>query len=255
MSICRRKGLLQCGVSRKWCGEHMNRFATLLALGCGLVLPAGQALAQDGRGMRQMLGAIGLVEPERDPIDYKARPPLVVPPSMALRTPSAGSAAETNPNWPKDPDVEARKAADAEARKPATEREKYILGQRPLLSQEELRKGRINAPPITVPTRSAMDQSPYEVMQEPIIIGRELAAQKAAREDPRFLSREEPKRRYLSDPPVGIRAPAAGAELVKPPSDGPRPMQSRFGQQEFIAEQARRGALPDGLEFAGSPPR
>lgn len=219
----------------------MNKFVTALVLGGGLALGAGQAIAQEGTGMRHIMGWIGLVEPERDPIDYRARAPLVVPPQMRLPEPK-DPASGRNANWPNDPDLAARAAASADARLPATQREKYILGQRPLLSQDELRKGRINAPPLNAPPAKSLDDSAYDTVIKPIVIGREIAAQRAAKEDLSNLSRDEPQRRYLSDPPVGYRKPASSAAFGDTGGrEAPRPFQ-KPGQEarDFIMEQARR---------------
>ena len=203
-----------------------------------LTMSSGSAKAQDGTMIRNFLGSIGVVPAPQEEIDYRSRAPLVVPPAMKLQEPTSPAASRTA-KWPNDPDVVARRAAAKDALLPATEREKYILGQRPLLSQEELRKGRIDAAPITTPQRSAMDQSPYELMVQPILTGREIAAQRNSRaEDPTVLG-QEPPRRYLSDPPVGTRKPIGAGEYTKT-QDAPVRMESRFGQQEFTASENSR---------------
>jgi hypothetical protein len=51
------------------------------------------------------MGAAGLLDLPKDPIEYSERSPLVVPPSATLPPPSGiGDAAKLNPEWPDDPD-------------------------------------------------------------------------------------------------------------------------------------------------------
>jgi hypothetical protein len=199
------------------------------------VLPAS---AQEGATFRSILGAIGVIPAPQEEIDYRERAPLVVPPGQNLRTPQA-PAAQRSANWPKDPDVEARKEAAKNALMPATQRENYIMGQRPLLSQEELRKGRIQTNGVTEPYRSFMDQSPYEVMTAPIIQGRELAARRSASALDSVKLGQEPPRRYLSDPPAGLRKAAGTGEFTRT-QDAPAQIQSRYGQREFTEQEGRR---------------
>jgi hypothetical protein len=215
-----------------------SRIGLLAAAALGLGVAAAPASAQEGQLMRNVLGAIGVLPPDRDPIDYRERAPLVVPPGQNLRTPQA-AAGDRRANWPKDPDVEARKEAAKSALMPATQRESYIMGQRPLLSQEELRKGRIQTNGVTEPHRSFMDQSPYEIMTAPIVQGRELAARRNASALESVKLGEEPPRRFLSDPPKGLRKPAGTGEFTRT-QDAPAPIESRFGQREFIDQQGRR---------------
>ncbi len=90
-----------------------------LAVGCGLAAPswAGMtALAQDN-GLAQQFddfrSVIGLGK-DRPPIDFSERPPLAVPPTYTLPPPvPAGTSLPV-----KDPDVEARRKALVDARRP-----------------------------------------------------------------------------------------------------------------------------------------
>jgi hypothetical protein len=75
------------------------------------------AAAQNDEGpseLQKILGAAGLLELPKDPIDYQERSPLVVPPSATLPPPSnVGDVAKLNPEWPADPDW--RRARDGAA--------------------------------------------------------------------------------------------------------------------------------------------
>ena len=205
----------------------------------GVIMAASApATAQDGGLIRNFLGTIGVMPAETPDIDYRARPPLVVPPANKLQDP-ARPASERSAQWPNDPDVAARKAAIKDSLIPATEREKYILGQRPLLSQEELRRGKIDASTPRAPVRSAFDETPYETMVQPILTGRELALRKNAQNESQAALGAEPPRRYLSDPPPGLRKPV-GTGAFSTTQDLPPEVGSRDGVREFTAEQGKR---------------
>lgn len=96
-----------------------------IALGIGLVMAAGAARAGDDdeddktfeeKIIEGIMAGIGGTNMENRGIEYRERSPLVVPPKLDLPPPAA--AADVNvPNWPKDPDVQRRKAAAAARKK------------------------------------------------------------------------------------------------------------------------------------------
>lgn len=82
------------------------KFLPLVALcAAAMALPAA---AQENEGpseVQKLLGAAGLLDLPKDPIEYQERSPLVVPPSAVLPPPrNAGDIAKLNPEWPSDPD-------------------------------------------------------------------------------------------------------------------------------------------------------
>ncbi len=100
--------------------SRVRGWALPLAAGCGLASSlagmTGPATAQDN-GLAQQFddfrAAVGLGK-DRPPIDFSERPPLAVPPSYTLPPPVAA-----NPSLPvKDPDVDARRKALVDARRP-----------------------------------------------------------------------------------------------------------------------------------------
>jgi hypothetical protein len=99
----------------------------VVAAGIGLVMAAGAARAGDDddeddktfeeKIIEGIMKGLGGTNMENTGIDYRERSPLVVPPKLDLPPPAATSAeGKAPPNWPKDPDVQRRKAA-IEARK------------------------------------------------------------------------------------------------------------------------------------------
>jgi hypothetical protein len=100
------------------------RLAAITA-GIGLVMSAGVARAEDPEDddsisdkiIRNVMTGLGGTNMENQGIDYRERSPLVVPPKIDLPPPEATSADVKAANWPKDPDVQRRKAAAEAARK------------------------------------------------------------------------------------------------------------------------------------------
>ena len=111
-------------------GLRLSRAAwfTAVAFGIGLVMAAGPARAADDddeddktfeeKIIEGIMRGIGGTNMENRGIEYRERSPLVVPPKIDLPPPGSVNAEAKAPNWPKDPDVQRRKAA-VEARKKA----------------------------------------------------------------------------------------------------------------------------------------
>ncbi len=98
----------------------------VVALGVGLVMSAGAARAQDDdeddktfeeKVIEGIMAGIGGTNMENRGIDYRERSPLVVPPKLDLPPPEAVKTEIKDPNWPKDPDEQRRKAAIAARKK------------------------------------------------------------------------------------------------------------------------------------------
>ena len=96
----------------------LRGFCAALGLAAGfaaLAAPAPAIAGDDDTGdsfysktFGRVLETFGLQSGEKAGIDYRERPPLVLPPSHDLPPPEK-SAQVTNPAWPKDPDVKRRK--------------------------------------------------------------------------------------------------------------------------------------------------
>jgi len=206
---------------------HRTRVTHLLLAG-GLLLAASPAFAQEGVLFQNLMkGVIGTGGAD-DSIEYRQRPPLVVPPGSALPRPQEPSSTR-NAAWPNDPDIAKRRADSAAARVPAGTKEAYR--NNPLLSQEELRRGRIargEEAPIT-----AEEHNNYNNQIAPIRIGKEVASRRNQTEIDTLAYGQEPPRRLLSEPPVGYRRPAGSASLG-PGQGGPVEDKQAVGQREFV---------------------
>ena len=111
---------------------------TAAVLSVGFVLSATYAHAQSAiddeddtfeeKIIKNIMTGLGGTNMENTGIEYRERSPLVVPPKIELRAPVEGDS-PTVANWPKDPDVQRRKAAKAAAakRKDTPEEARRIL--------------------------------------------------------------------------------------------------------------------------------
>jgi hypothetical protein len=172
-----------------------------------LALPA-PAFAQqtEPTGMQRLFDFLGLIDIPDDPIDYRERPPLVVPPSQALVPPRSPDEMRTvNPDWPVDHDNRRMSPAEVEAAK-RTEEEFYggqVLGPA-RLNEGTKRSARNNEP---------AGQSSDEQNRDMNALGPNRLGFKGwgKGQEQRVLFRGEPERRALTDPPVGLRTPSADA--------------------------------------------
>ena len=102
----------------------------------------------DTKLMRQFLKDLGLRR-DGEGIDYRERAPLVVPPSRNLPPPQDSASVTANPAWPKDPDVQQRKA----------EATKKKLPNRTAAETMEAEGGRFPAPSSTA-AKSPLEPAP-----------------------------------------------------------------------------------------------
>jgi hypothetical protein len=189
-----------------------------------IVGSAGIALAADDDGegfydqrlLRSFLRGLGLSNGREGTIEYKERPPLVVPPSRDLPPPeTTGSVVRRDPSWPSDPDDAKRRAA----KKARAERKS--LGDPETLGDgvmpNDLKVGRTNAPPretgikpgqtVETSTQLRPDELGYRggLWSDFVGLGSTFAKEKPA-EGAKFL--REPGRANLTDPPNGYRTPS-----------------------------------------------
>jgi hypothetical protein len=207
---------------------HRIRVTHLLLAG-GLVLAAQPALAQEGMLFKNLMeGVIG--GRPGDDIEYRQRPPLVVPPNSTLPRPQA-PASTRNAAWPNDPDVAARRAEAEASRVPVFNPN---WRNNPVLSQDELRRGRTTRDagrPVI-----AEDHNNYNNQIAPIRVGRELASRQNLTALDQLTYGSEPPRRTLAEPPVGYRRPVGSAPLG-PGQGGPVEDRQAVGQREFLTGQ------------------
>ena len=93
--------------------------ASLLVIGAAAVISSAPARAADDEPsfdqkiMNSIMDGLGFKRDGEARINYQERAPLVLPPGRDLAPPEQRDAAASNPAWPKDPDVERRRAEAA----------------------------------------------------------------------------------------------------------------------------------------------
>jgi hypothetical protein len=191
--------------------RHLPMLALVLS---GFAFAPAPASAQGLLDLGKVI--LGIPTDAKEPIDYKERAPLVVPPNQNLRPPSESSdPAQRRANWPTDPDVAARRKAAEDARKPVmvdsiTGRDGTI-GRR--MTPDEIRSGRVAGAEVSrVPQRPMWDDRDMHnvhgglttINEMDKLSAAQLAANKAGNKD----ARAEPTREFLTDPPAGLRQPS-----------------------------------------------
>lgn len=184
------------------------------AAGVGLagLAAATDAHAQEGVFFKDVLSSIGLIPEEKDPIEYRERAPLVLPPRMDLRAPvEAGSVQARNPQWPNDPDAGARRRKEADAKTPEGERlnRRGSYNGSTRLTPEELRSGRVAAKQAFTEPVPVENDSRYirpEVLRSQSKKLRAAESEAAGDDEPAV-------RRTLTDPPSAYRASATGKPI------------------------------------------
>jgi hypothetical protein len=182
-----------------------------LTLGAALltVVVATGARAQEGELMKNLLGTLGVIDEERDPIEYRERAPLVLPPRMDLPAPVApGSSQARAAQWPNDPNVMARKRREAEVNTPVGETErKRMLEGNGRLTPAEMRAGtRAGAGLATGPVTRPDGREAH--WMHPDVL-RAQGAQRSAEAKP-----DDGRRRTLTDPPSLYRKSATGRDIT-----------------------------------------
>lgn len=165
----------------------------------------------DAKFVRGLLRGLGLRNGQEAGIEYKERPPLVVPPSRDLPVPAtAGSLAAGNPAWPADPD-EKRRRAERKAKAERKPVDPTRSGD--ALKPSELAAGKTDRP--SVKSGQGPDHSPELTPSELGYtgglwssitgFGKSFSQDKDA-ETAKFV--REPPRNALTEPPVGYRTPS-----------------------------------------------
>jgi hypothetical protein len=207
---------------------------TAVAVGIALVTTAGIARAQEeeqddssfeDKIIKGIMTGIGATNMENRGIDYRERSPLVVPPKIDLPPPDSGANAVNAPNWPKDPEVVARKAAAKNQRKgiwtaaegnrtltPAEMAPKRPRGSDASVDGSLQPGGQNN--PVLSPSQLGIDSGMFSKM-----FGSSGSSQTAQ-------FKGEPPRETLTQPPSGYQTPSPNyaygtgpKELMKSSSD------------------------------------
>lgn len=191
----------------------MSIVLTRLGLACGIAascLVSGGLRAEEGVAFKNLMGNMGILPKEKDPIPYRERAPLVIPPKVALPPPATSSVA-ANPQWPNDPDVANLKKRRDEERRPVTWSEtRRMSDNNPILRPNEIQAGRVAAPSGVVPGSHRGDNARDVLYLSPD----QMKAGIRKKDDSDVKTVAEPNRSALAEPPPGYRRPTNASVKV-----------------------------------------
>ena len=106
----------------KGCTASLLVFGAAAVLGSAPVRAADDEPTFDQKIMNSIMDGLGFKRDGEAGINYQERAPLVIPPGRDLAPPERSDPAAANPAWPKDPDVERRKARSGHGEEPQCQR-------------------------------------------------------------------------------------------------------------------------------------
>jgi len=187
----------------------------IAVLGIGLVMTMGAARAQDDdeddktfeeKIIDSLMSGIGATNMENRGIEYRERSPLVVPPKLSLPPPTSAGAEVNAPNWPKDPDIQRRKAAVAARKKENKDPQQAAR----ILTPAEMAVGKTAGPARTNNDPIQPGTSQSNPMLSPSQLGYTggLSGMFGGNKSETAPFKGEPTRESLTQPPVGYQTPS-----------------------------------------------
>lgn len=168
------------------------------------VAPAFAQEDNEPTELQKLLGAAGLLDLPKDPIDYHERSPLVVPPSADLPKPgTTADIKQLNPEWPVDQDIKRAKAAAKEARKPIDQPNDLFYGGR-LMKPDDWKQPKSKGDGVGEVMTDAEKNGMYRLSPK------ELGF-KGWNKKQEMTFTKEPERTSLLQPPTGYRTPSPNA--------------------------------------------
>jgi hypothetical protein len=157
----------------------------------------------------RVLEGLGLKKADgSDEIDYRERPPLVLPNGRNLPPPEKVDAAVTNPAWPKDPDVKRRKLLEKQEKERDVEAERR-RDERPL-PPDQLAPGAASSVR-SVKLGTSRETSDGDKILSPSELGYKggmLGKMFRGKDDDVVQFTGEPPRTELTEPPAGYQTPS-----------------------------------------------
>lgn len=193
----------------------VSKLLPLVALcAIAMALPAAAQNHEGPSELQKLLGAAGILDLPKEPIDYEERSPLVVPPSAELPPPrNAGDIAKLNPEWPSDPDWKRIREGAAQSKITPEERRGNFYLEGGLVKVEDM--SRVN-PARPAKKKSNDPSGGYATAGEEAKAGAERYSPSqlgfagwGKKDSVSFTG--EPERSMLTEPPPGYRTPSPNA--------------------------------------------
>lgn len=227
-------------------GSLARRRASVAAAGLiGLCALAGSPAraADDGYAnvFSSVLGSVGLVKTDSPPpIEYRERPPLVLPKDAALPKPVTGGVKRTAA-WPQDPDVLQRRKDAEEARAPHTMGAVHS-DKGDMLSAAELARGRAAESEPVRPNDCGNDGQGHNcIVLSPDVLKAENEHYRSVNPDKSdtLVAGQEPSRDFLTQPPKGYMKPVKAVKATtEAPEEKVDDSSARYMQQQEAKKRA-----------------
>lgn len=228
-SLARRRGIVAAGV---------------IGLCSAALSPAWAADDGYANVFSSVLGSVGLIKSDPPPeIEYRERPPLVLPKDAALPKPATGGMKRTAA-WPQDPDVLRRRKDAEEARAPHT-LDPGLRDKAPLLTHGETMSGRVAEQEPVRPNECGNDGKVRNCMVlNPDVLKAEYERYKSENPDKgdALVAGQEPPREYLTQPPRGYLKPVKSAKAT---TEAPQEKIDDASPRYIAQEAARKRAAEE----------
>ena len=228
-------------------GSKGDRRGSVMAAGlltfC-VVASSGARAADDGYAnvFSSVLGSVGLIKGDAAPdIQYRERPPLVLPKDAAL--PKPVTEVKHTAAWPQDPDVLKKRKETAEAHAPHT-LDPSLGDHGTLLSRDEQMKGRISVTgndDQPVRPNTCGNDGQHCMLLSPDELKRQGEAYRAENpdKDEKLVAGQEPAREYLTQPPKGYLKPVKAVKATtEAPEEKVDDSSPRYMQQQEAKHRA-----------------
>ncbi|RYB06455.1 hypothetical protein [Lichenibacterium ramalinae] len=209
---------------------------------CTLAVSPARA-ADDGYAnvFSSVLGSVGIIRTDAPPpIEYRERPPLVLPKDAALPKPVSGGIRHSAA-WPQDPDVLKRRKEADEARAPHTMGAVHS-DKGEIVSAQELARGRAAESEPVRPNDCGNDGQGHNcTVLSPEVLKAEGDHYRAANPEKRdtLVAGQEPSRDFLTQPPKGYLKPVKAVKATtEAPEEKVDDSSARYMQQQEAKKRA-----------------
>ncbi|WP_156964730.1 hypothetical protein [Methylocapsa aurea] len=216
-------------------GRAVLMAAAGVLVASGLIGSLPARAQEDTNPFNSVLGFVGLqFDKEKESIDYRARPPIVLPPKLDLPPPKE---AVRDPSWPADPDIAERRRAALESQRPAPQ---LMENARAELTQAELQRGRGDLPTEGPASECQASSGTPICLYAP---WKALQAVVGGGQPETLTPGVEPPRKYLTEPPPGYRKATAAVKATA--AEAPKDQPDVGDAAAYIRSQRHKTSVPN----------